>query len=205
MTTDDSTGEVELKVCYSHGCDNRFEPSGGTFETRALCLECREAQEERRYTPQRPRSSSSTTSSTPTATGARATHMTVTVVNVRRDAYDVYAGRSRRYFPAGQTSRWGNPFVIGRHGFRNVVVAAYRLLLAVRIWRGEIPESDLLELDGSRVGCHCAPQPCHADVIADAVAAAVEDRLEEWAERVIEDSSAADRKIVEEHFKTTGR
>ena len=131
--------------------------------------------------------------------------MTVTVVNVSRDAYDVYAGRSKRFFPSGQTTRWGNPFVIGRHGSRAVVVAAHRLLLAVRIWRGEISESDLLELDGCRVGCHCAPQPCHADGIAEAVEAAVEGRLEEWAERVIEDSSAADRKIVEEHFKTTGR
>ena len=54
MTTDDSPGEVELKVCYSHGCDNRFEPTGGTFETRALCPECREAQEKHRYAPQRP-------------------------------------------------------------------------------------------------------------------------------------------------------
>ena len=120
---------------------------------------------------------------------------------MRRDAYDVYAGRSKRYFPPGQAARWGNPFVIGRHGFRNVVVTAYRLLLAVRIWRGDIPESDLLELDGSRVGCHCAPQPCHADVIADAVAAAVEGRLEEWAERVIEGSCPADRKIVEEYWR----
>ena len=53
MTTDDSTGEVELKVCYSHGCDNLFEPSGGTFEKRSLCPDCREAQEKRRYAPQR--------------------------------------------------------------------------------------------------------------------------------------------------------
>ena len=131
--------------------------------------------------------------------------MTVTVVNVSRDAYDVYAGRTERYFPPGQTAQWGNPFVLGRHGSRAVVVAAHRLLLAVRIWRGKIPSSDLLELDGSRLGCHCAPQPCHADGIADAVNAAVEGRLEEWAERVIEDSSAAIQKIVEEHFKTTGR
>ena len=127
--------------------------------------------------------------------------MAVTVVNVRRDAYDVYAGRSKRYFPPGQTAQWGNPFVLGRHGSRAVVVAAHRLLLAVRTWRGEISESDLLELDGCRVGCHCAPQPCHADNLADAVNAAVEGRLEEWAERVIESSSAAIRKIVEEYWR----
>ena len=131
--------------------------------------------------------------------------MAVTVVNVRRDAYDVYAGRSKRYFPPGQTARWGNPFVIGRHGFRNVVVAAYRLLLAVRISCGEVSEADLLALDGSRVGCHCAPQPCHADEIADAVSAAVEGRLEEWADGVIREARPRTRKIVEEFQRNTRR
>ena len=128
--------------------------------------------------------------------------MTVTVVNISRDAYDVYAGRSRRYFPPGQTSCWGNPFLIGRDGTRDEVVAAYRLMLAVRVWRGEVAEADLLELDGRRVGCHCAPQPCHTDGIAEAVAAAVEDRLHEWADDAIQDSTRTMRKTVEEYLRS---
>ena len=131
--------------------------------------------------------------------------MTVTVVNVKHDAYGVYAGRTERYFPAGQTARWGNPFVIGKHGSRQEVVAAHRLLLAVQVWRGEVPEAELLDLDGCRVGCHCAPQPCHVDNLADAVRAATEGRLREWADRVIERSDHKLRKTVEEYCKTTRR
>ena len=52
--TANNTGDAQMKVCYSHGCANRFVPSGGTFETRSLCPECRDAQERRRLTPQRP-------------------------------------------------------------------------------------------------------------------------------------------------------
>ena len=127
----------------------------------------------------------------------------VAVVNVRNDAYEVYAGRTERYFPAGQTSRWGNPFVIGKPGGRDTVVAAHRLLLAVQIWRGEVSEADLLGLDGCRVGCHCAPQPCHVDNLVDAVRAATEGCLREWANRVIERADRKLRKTVEEYCKTT--
>ena len=45
---------AKLKICQSHDCDNLFEPTAGTYETRALCPDCRAAQEKRRYTPQRP-------------------------------------------------------------------------------------------------------------------------------------------------------
>ena len=129
--------------------------------------------------------------------------MAIAIVNVDRgDAYEVYAGRSRRYFPPGQTSRWGNPFLIGRDGTREDVVATYRLMLAVRIWRGEVSEADLLELDGRRVGCHCAPQPCHTDGIAEAVAAAVEGRLHEWADDAIQYSTRTMRKTVEEYLRS---
>ena len=127
--------------------------------------------------------------------------MTVTVVNVSRDACEVYAGRSRRNFPPGQTVQWGNPFVLGRHGSRAVAVAAHRLLLAVQIWRGEVTEAELIELDGCRVGCHCAPHPCHADNIADAVRAAGSGELREWADRAIRESDDKLKKLVEEYCR----
>jgi hypothetical protein len=40
-----------------------------------------------------------------------------TVVNLKREAYDVYIGRG---------SKWGNPFVIGPDGDRMEVLAKYR-------------------------------------------------------------------------------
>ncbi len=62
-------------------------------------------------------------------------------------------------------SRWGNPFIIGRDGTRDEVVAAYRGHLAAN--------PDLLErlpeLRGRALGCWCAPARCHGDVLVAAM------------------------------------
>jgi hypothetical protein len=56
-----------------------------------------------------------------------------------------------------------NPFRPGPDGSRNEVIALYRRYLLGR--------PDLLTLlpglRGRRLGCWCAPDPCHADVIAE--------------------------------------
>jgi len=56
-----------------------------------------------------------------------------------------------------------NPYRAGRDGSRADVIAAYREYLLAR--------PDLLallpQLRGRRLGCWCAPLPCHADVIAE--------------------------------------
>jgi hypothetical protein len=76
-----------------------------------------------------------------------------TVVNVRDSGYDVYIGRG---------SKWGNPFLIGRHGTREEVVALYEERL--------LKTPDLLvalpELKGKVLGCYCKPKSCHGDVLA---------------------------------------
>jgi hypothetical protein len=76
------------------------------------------------------------------------------VVHCRRDSYDVYIGRP---------SRWGNPYRIGPDGTRAEVIARYRK------WLLSQPEllAAIGELAGRRLGCWCAPQPCHGDVLAD--------------------------------------
>jgi hypothetical protein len=58
---------------------------------------------------------------------------------------------------------WGNQFVLGRDGDRATVIARYR--------DDYLPSRpDLLarlgELRGRALGCWCAPEPCHADVLA---------------------------------------
>ncbi|MFF2053745.1 DUF4326 domain-containing protein [Leifsonia sp. NPDC058194] len=76
----------------------------------------------------------------------------IRVVNKRKETYDVYIGRG---------SIWGNPFVIGRDGDRAEVIRKYEAYLASR------PEliARLPELRGKRIGCFCAPQACHGDVL----------------------------------------
>lgn len=64
----------------------------------------------------------------------------------------------------GRGSKWGNPFVIGRDGTREEVVARYR------DW---IIHSDLalevIELKGRDLVCFCAPKSCHGDVLIELV------------------------------------
>jgi hypothetical protein len=76
-----------------------------------------------------------------------------TVVNCRREPFDVYIGRP---------GPWGNPFVIGLDGARGTVLRKYK------VWVKKQPGlmTRLGELRGKRLGCFCAPLPCHGDVLA---------------------------------------
>jgi len=96
--------------------------------------------------------------------------MATAVVNLKGHRDDaafadvVYVGRPM-YRGGWQLpgSPLANPFRPGPDGSRNEVIARYRRYLLGR--------SDLLTLlpglRGRRLGCWCAPEPCHADVIAE--------------------------------------
>ena len=81
------------------------------------------------------------------------------VLNVRqvgkRPAADrVYVGRP---------TKWGNPFVIGRDGTREAVIAKYRAW----ILRQPALMAALPELRGKDLVCWCAPERCHAEVLIE--------------------------------------
>ena len=65
---------------------------------------------------------------------------------------------------------WGNPFVVGRDGTRDEVIARYRVELWRRIRSGEIALSDLAAIDGCVYACWCWPARCHGEVLARAAA-----------------------------------
>jgi len=76
-----------------------------------------------------------------------------TVVNIRDGVgYDVLIARP---------SPWGNPFEIGPKCSRRQAIAKYEVYIRRR--------PDLLyklpELIDQRLGCHCAPLPCHGHVL----------------------------------------
>jgi len=75
------------------------------------------------------------------------------VVHCKRERFDVYIGRP---------SKWGNPFVIGKDGTREEVIAKYEA------WLNRQPAlmAALPELRGKVLGCWCAPHACHGDVLA---------------------------------------
>lgn len=81
--------------------------------------------------------------------------------------------------PIDRGTIWGNPFVIGLHGDRKAVIEKYRQLLWRRIRDGEIKLEMLAVLHGQRLGCWCAPQKCHGDVLADAAAWAYQKLVDE--------------------------
>lgn len=96
--------------------------------------------------------------------------MRTTVVNLHREAYDVYIGRAGR----GHDGYFGNPYRAGEvcglcrrvHRDRGSTIPCFE-----RYFRGRV-ESDpafrvrVEQLRGRRLGCFCKPNKCHGDVIA---------------------------------------
>jgi Domain of unknown function (DUF4326) len=80
------------------------------------------------------------------------------VVHCKKHKYDTYIGRAANGMAE---SKWHNPFVIGKDGTRNEVLAKYEDYLM------ESPAllADLHELDQKVLGCWCAPLACHGDVL----------------------------------------
>lgn len=76
----------------------------------------------------------------------------MTVVHCKKSPHDVYIGRP---------SIWGNPYAIGRDGTRAEVVAKYEAGLTE-----ELRARAKIELKGKTLGCWCAPQACHGDVLS---------------------------------------
>jgi hypothetical protein len=63
----------------------------------------------------------------------------------------------------GRPTKWGNPFVIGRDGSRDQVIAQYRAWIV----RQPALTAALHELRGKNLVCWCAPERCHAEVLIE--------------------------------------
>ena len=110
--------------------------------------------------------------------------MATTVVNVKvkhirpkyanlkewvADPDNVYIGRAgivfidKVRFPK-TGSVWKNPFKIGRDGDRSTVKEKYETYIRDKIVREDLKD-DLLALKGKNLGCWCAPEGCHGDLL----------------------------------------
>ena len=81
--------------------------------------------------------------------------MIMRVVHCKKEPFDVYIGRP---------SVWGNPFVIGRDGDRDEVVAKYREWL---LGQPVLVAAARADLKGKTLGCWCKPAACHGDVLLE--------------------------------------
>lgn len=89
-----------------------------------------------------------------------------TVVNIRKDFYDVYIGRAGK----GQDGYFGNPHVVGycplcrKTHKRDEAIPLFREYFNKRIAEDVEFRERVLELEGKRLGCFCKPQECHGDI-----------------------------------------
>lgn len=88
------------------------------------------------------------------------------VVNLKHEPCDVRIDRR---------TKWGNPFIIGRDGTREEVVARYRHWLLSTPEGNDLVRAARRELRGKRLGCHCAPLACHGDVLIEAAYSGTKD------------------------------
>jgi hypothetical protein len=64
----------------------------------------------------------------------------------------------------GRPSKWGNPFLIGRDGDRQTVVARFRVKVLSDLTLKEMVKK---ELRGMNLVCFCSPEACHGDVLLE--------------------------------------
>lgn len=92
------------------------------------------------------------------------------VVNIRRSAFDVYIGRVGK----GYDGYFGNPHVVGQrctrcgevHDTGSSTLPCFADYFRARIGQDAEFRMRVLGLAGKRLGCFCAPNCCHGDVIA---------------------------------------
>lgn len=77
-----------------------------------------------------------------------------------------YLGRYNHNFnlPA---SKFANPFPVKDPSERGTTIEKYREWLWKQIAENVITKSDLLELNGKKLVCYCAPKACHAGVVKE--------------------------------------
>lgn len=81
----------------------------------------------------------------------------MTVVHLKKAEFDVRIDRA---------TRWGNPFRIGVDGDREEVIRKFfDWVLTSDEPKAEWIRDNVHTLHGKTLGCWCAPQACHGDVL----------------------------------------
>lgn len=90
------------------------------------------------------------------------------VVHLKRHSYDVRIDRA---------TAWGNPFVLGRDGDRDEVIAKFQKWVTTSDdLSAQWIRDHVRGLHGKTLGCWCGPlNACHGDILLDLAAQAVYD------------------------------
>jgi len=64
----------------------------------------------------------------------------------------------------GRGSTWGNPYIIGKDGDRDMVIHKF---IKYAFERLELEPNWLIPLENKSLVCFCAPLACHADMLVE--------------------------------------
>jgi hypothetical protein len=86
---------------------------------------------------------------------------------------NVYIGRKGVVFIEGvryppQNSPWSNPFKLSASVTREQCIEKYREYIIHKIQTDNLV-NELLTLKNKNLGCWCAPEPCHGDVLKELI------------------------------------
>ena len=77
----------------------------------------------------------------------------------------IYIGRNMDMYVKGSTqSKWYNPFTVKKHG-RSGCLKMYREYIE----SNQELLDQLSELEGKTLGCWCAPEACHGDILIELI------------------------------------
>lgn len=78
-----------------------------------------------------------------------------------KDTNNLYIGRNMSFYVKGAVgSKWSNPYTVKKYGLEE----------CLKMYENYVRNTpslydNLLELDNKTLGCWCAPEPCHGDVL----------------------------------------
>lgn len=86
------------------------------------------------------------------------------------DPNNVYIGRAGIVFIDGKrfppsASPFANPYKVGRDGSLSEILIKYEEYIRKKLEKDSELREELLSLDGKTLGCWCAPDPCHGDIL----------------------------------------
>lgn len=95
-----------------------------------------------------------------------------------QDPSNVYVGRAgvvfiekngtKERFPK-TASPFCNPFKVGKDGTRDEVIEKFRSYIKAKLNGDPGLEGELRAMKGKNLGCWCAPEPCHANVLLEII------------------------------------
>lgn len=87
---------------------------------------------------------------------------------------NIYIGRKgivfidNKRFPE-HSSKFANPYKIGKDGDRETVLHKYRLYILNELKNNTDLLGDLVAMKGKTLGCWCCPDKCHGDILLELI------------------------------------